>query len=132
MKHQFFLKSFLAGTMISFIAFAFTVPHLSNPAVKWDKMEYTFGEIEQGIPAKAVFQLTNASDQPLIIKKVKGSCGCTATNYSQDPVLPGESTEISATYDAKNLGIFKKTVTVHTNVEEKPTVLILSGKVVTP
>jgi hypothetical protein len=132
MKSQSVFKNVFLLVMASVLIYAFTEPYAPAPALKWDKMEFDFGEIQQGIPAEAVFNLTNVSQEPLIIKKVKGSCGCTATNYTQEPVSPGESGEISATYDAKNLGVFKKTVTVYTNFDEKPTVLTLSGKVVTP
>ncbi|MEM9917104.1 MAG: DUF1573 domain-containing protein [Bacteroidota bacterium] len=101
-------------------------------AISWDKMVHDFGTIPQGEPATAEFVLTNNSDTPLIITKVKGSCGCTATFHEDDPVAPGEQTIIKATYNAKKVGAFTKTVKVTTTLESLPIVLSIKGKVDQP
>lgn len=95
----------------------------------WDHMQHDYGKIPQNVPAEAVFTLTNTSEEPLVITKVKGSCGCTATAHSDDPVMPGESTTITATYNAKKVGAFTKRVSVTTNLSEKPVVLNIKGTV---
>ena len=109
----------------AFIAFAFTSPK----PVHFDKMEHDFGIIPQGNPQKTIFKLTNDSDRPLVLKKVKGSCGCTATNYSMEPISAGETTEIEATYNAKSTGEFRKTVSVYTNLQDEPYILTIKGTV---
>jgi hypothetical protein len=58
------------------------------------------------------------------------SCGCTNLTYGKDPILPGKSTTISATYNAAAAGPFVKTITVVTNASEQPVVLQIKGKVV--
>ncbi|MBK8502033.1 MAG: DUF1573 domain-containing protein [Saprospiraceae bacterium] len=108
-----------------FCAFAFTIPK----PVHFDKMEHNFGIITQGIPQTAVFTLTNESDQAIILKNVKGSCGCTATSYTSETILSGESTEIEATFNAKAMGAFRKTVSVYTNAQEEAFVLTITGTV---
>ena len=108
-----------------FCALAFTNPKLLH----FDKMEHNFGIITQGIPQKAVFTLTNDSDQAIVLKNVKGSCGCTATSFSNQPIPSGESTEIEATFNAKAMGAFRKTVSVYTNLQEEPFVLTITGTV---
>jgi hypothetical protein len=65
-----------------FCAFAFTSPK----PLHFDKMEHDFGIITQGIPQKAVFTLTNESAEAIVLKNVKGSCGCTATSYTSEPI----------------------------------------------
>lgn len=115
----------LFNLLLLFGAFAFTVP----ASVHFDKMEHDFGAIIQGTPQKAIFKLTNNSDQPLILKNVKGSCGCTATSYTTEPVPAGETAEIEATYNAKSLGEFRKTVSVFTSLQDEPYVLTIKGKV---
>ena len=126
MKTQAF--TFLAAALITLISFAFT-PAITLELVKVDKMEHDFGQIAQGEPQTAVFTLTNQSQDPMIITRVKGSCGCTATAYEKEPIAPGTSTTIEATYNAKNLGQFTKTVTVQTNLSENPIILTIKGKV---
>lgn len=97
--------------------------------VTWDKTQYDFGKIPHDIPATAEFILTNTSDKPLIIKDAKGSCGCTVPTWKKDMIAPGESTTIKATYNAKKQGKFSKSVTVVTNLHEKPIVLSIKGEV---
>jgi len=98
--------------------------------VSWDSTEYDFGEIQQNIPATATYELTNNSDQPLVIEKVKVGCGCTTSNYSKEAIAPGQSTIIEATFNAKKIGKFSKTASVSTNLSDEPTVLKFKGIVV--
>jgi hypothetical protein len=63
---------------------------------------------------------------------VNASCGCTTPNYTKEPILPGKSGEITATYNAMNPGDFNKQVTVITNMSEEQVVLRLKGKVEQP
>ncbi|NND09419.1 MAG: DUF1573 domain-containing protein [Saprospiraceae bacterium] len=51
------------------------------------------------------------------------------TTYDKKPIAPGKTTEIRTTYNPKGLGSFKKTVSVHTNLGDKPTILTLTGGV---
>lgn len=88
-----------------------------------------FGVIDLDKPVVATFQFTNTTDEPIIIKDAKGSCGCTATDFPKEPILPGETAEISATYNAASIGPFDKTVTV-INSAAKPTILHIKGEVV--
>jgi len=99
------------------------------PVVKWDKMVNDFGDIAYNVPKTAEFILTNAGKEPLIISSAKASCGCTNAKFSQEPILPGKSTSVSATYNAAAPGVFTKTVTVITNADPNPVVLIIKGNV---
>ncbi len=97
--------------------------------VSWENEVYDFGTIAQGTPVSYEFSFTNSGEQPLIITNVKASCGCTATNYPKEPVNPGESASITATYNAKSAGSFNKTLTVYTNTEDAVKVLRIKGVV---
>ncbi len=101
----------------------------NGPIAKWDKMVNDFGDIAQGIPKEAQFVLTNAGKEPLIISSARASCGCTNLKYSQEPILPGKTSIVSATYNAAAQGIFTKTVTVTTNADTNPVVLQIKGNV---
>jgi hypothetical protein len=109
---------------------AVAVPVNPNaPVAKWDKMVNDFGEIAFNIPKSAEFTLTNAGKEPLIISSARASCGCTNLKYSQEPILPGKTSIVSATYNAASPGIFTKTVTVTTNADPNPVVLQIKGTV---
>jgi hypothetical protein len=100
------------------------------PKAKWDKTISDFGEIEQNIPKEAEFKLTNDGKEPLLIQMAKAGCGCTNLKYSQEPVLPGKTTIIAATYNAAAMGPFTKSITVTTNADPNPVVLMIKGTVV--
>jgi len=118
---------------VAFQSFAQTTPpppaNPNAPVVKWDKIVNDFGDIALAIPKTADFILTNVGKEPLIISSVRASCGCTNPKFSQEPVLPGKTSVVSATYNAAAPGVFSKTVTVITNADPNPVVLIIKGNV---
>lgn len=107
-----------------------TVVNPNAPVAKWDVMVLDMGEIPQNIPKTAEFTLTNDGKEPLVIKTAKASCGCTNMKFSSEPILPGKSSIVSATYNAAALNAFTKTVTVITNADPNPVVLQFKGTVI--
>jgi hypothetical protein len=99
-------------------------------SIKWKQVEIDLGEITQNKPVTVEFEFTNTGELPVVISGVQASCGCTSTNFSKTPVLPGETSKVSAIYNAASKGSFKKTVTVTTNAEEAVKVLTLMGSVI--
>lgn len=102
----------------------------NGPVARFDKTEYEFADLKQNSPGTATFILTNEGNEPLLISSATASCGCTNLSYSKDPVLPGKSTSISATYNAAAPGNFSKTVTVRTNASDQTVILQIKGKVI--
>jgi hypothetical protein len=102
----------------------------NGPVAKFDKTVHEFADLTQGNPGTAAFTLTNDGKEPLIISSAKASCGCTNLTYGKDPIMPGKSTTISATYNAAAVGPFVKTITVVTNASDQPVVLQIKGKVI--
>ena len=123
------MKSMITAFMALVLSAASSSRSITVDPMVFDKTTHDFGNVNQGEPQQAIFVLTNTSEGPLLITKVKASCGCTGTTYHKEPIAPGESTEITATYNAKTLGLFKKTVSVFTNIRDEPMVLTLSGEV---
>jgi hypothetical protein len=103
---------------------------VNGPVARFDKTLFEFTDLVQGTPGTASFVLTNDGNEPLIIASATASCGCTNLAYSKDPILPGKSTTISATYNAAVVGNFNKSVTVRMNAGDQPVVLQIKGKVV--
>lgn len=117
---------FIVFFILSFAVFA----QFQSPSIKWTKTSHEFGEIKQKLPVSYEFEFTNNGKAPLIIAEVEGSCGCTVTEYSEDPILPGKQGKIKATFDATALGKFHKSIKVTANVEGGPEYLYLQGTVV--
>lgn len=101
-----------------------------NDLIKWDQTTHDFGEIPQNIPVTAYFTLTNNTGEPLILTNVKGSCGCTVADYDSNPIKEGETSVIEATFNAKQKGVFHKTVNVITQNSKTPIILKLKGTII--
>ncbi|MEN9445387.1 MAG: hypothetical protein RIS47_2278 [Bacteroidota bacterium] len=102
----------------------------SKASIEWIKLEHDLGEIPQNKPITVKFSFKNAGLVPVIITNVESSCGCTVPDYPRSPIKYGQTAEISATYDAKNLGAFFKTIKVFTNAGGKAEELKLKGIVI--
>ena len=97
--------------------------------VKWTKTSIDLGEIEMNKPAPATFVFKNIGELPVIISTVKASCGCTTSDYTKDPVKPGNKGEVTVTYNARKAGTFQKTARVYIQGIEESVVLRIKGKV---
>ena len=122
----FFLLSFGAVNAQTSIS---PTPVSNTDLIAWSTETYEFGSIAQAVPATAEFVLTNEGKQPIIITDVKKTCGCTVPAYSDEPIMPGESSTIKATYNAKKAGPFTKTIKVYTTLSDQPILLKLKGEV---
>jgi len=99
-----------------------------NPDVMKFKEEiHDFGTIPQNVPAEVEFTFKNTGKEPVILQRVQPSCGCTTPTYSKDPILPGKTGSIKASYNAAAAGAFNKSITVFSNVGTK--VLTIKGTV---
>ena len=102
-----------------------------QPQISWDKTTHNFGVFkeEAGLQT-AVFEFTNVGEEPLVLTNVKASCGCTATDYTKEPIEKGKKGFVKASYNPQNRpGKFNKSITVTSNCEAPTTILTISGEV---
>lgn len=120
--------------LLLFVAVALTgviFAQQSGPAISWDKTVHDFGVFkeEAGLQT-ATFVFVNTGNEPLFLTNVKASCGCTATDYTKEPVQPGGKGYVTATYNPLNRpGKFNKSITVTTNEFQPTSVLRIEGEV---
>ena len=88
----------------------------SGPMISFDMETIDYGEIIKGSEGFRTFTFENTGDAPLEIQGVRSSCGCTIPKKPGAPIAPGEKGEITVRYDTNRLGVFRKTITVNTNV----------------
>lgn len=78
-------------------------------------------EVQAGLMDKqstALYRFTNTSDKPVVITKLKSSCGCTVPELAKREYAPGESGEIKAVFKfGGRHGVQRKRITVSTNEE---------------
>jgi hypothetical protein len=88
----------------------------SGPMISFEMETIDYGEIIKGSDGFRTFTFENTGDAPLEIQGVRSSCGCTIPKKPEAPIAPGEKGEITVRYDTNRLGVFRKTITVNTNV----------------
>ena len=124
---------------LTFGLMSFTgTPVQNNGAVKevaaggivWKSESIDVGQIPQGTPKTIEYEFKNNTDKAVLITNVKPACGCTAADYTKEPIAPGKTGYVKATYNAAAAGAFTKSVTVTTNAEETPKTLTFKGTVV--
>ncbi len=100
------------------------------PVMQFDYTEVDFGQRKEGEVLDTVFTFTNTGEAPLIISKVKSSCGCTVPEWPQKPIQPGEKGRIVVRFDTKNRkGNQVKTVTIHSNEKQLTRTLRIKAQV---
>lgn len=102
----------------------------NTPEFQFVSEVFDFGNIPQGVPAEARFEFTNVGKEPLIITDVQKTCGCTKTEWSKEPIAPGQKGWIVAEYNAANEGAFTKAITVMSNTKTPTMKLTFKGTVV--
>jgi len=79
---------------------------------KFSSETVELGKVKVGNPVTATFTVTNTSNEDLVIENVTPGCGCTKSDYTKEPIKPGKTGKITATYNAAAVGNFNKTVYV--------------------
>jgi len=124
------LMSFSAIAPVQSLVEETTISETAASTIVWKAETIDVGQIPQGTPKAIVYEFKNTGKTAVVITNVQGSCGCTATDYTKEPVQPGKSAKVTATYNAANKGGFTKTVTVTTSAEKTPKILTLKGTVI--
>lgn len=88
----------------------------SGPIISFDMETIDYGDITKGSNGVRTFTFENTGDAPLEIQGVRSSCGCTIPKKPEAPIEPGKKGEITVRYDTNRVGVFRKTITVNTNV----------------
>ncbi|WP_343914190.1 DUF1573 domain-containing protein [Aquimarina litoralis] len=86
------------------------------PQMTFTETEFDFGTVTEGDILKHNFSFTNTGNAPLVIVNAKGSCGCTVSNWSKEPIAPGATSEMLVTFNTNGKPNHQnKQVTITTN-----------------
>ena len=99
--------------------------------VEFDKTVHDFGDLSVNDgPQTCTFTVKNVGKEPIAIYEVVTSCGCTDASWTREPLQPGKTGTISATYKNEDGPVpFDKTLTVYIAGVSKPIILRLRGLV---
>jgi hypothetical protein len=118
-------------TAIFFISFVATLLAQQAKTLQFREESFDFGTVSENKgPVTHEFLFTNNSSRPVKIINVQASCGCTTPGWSKDPVAPGKTGYIQASFEPKGRpGFFTKSLTVNTDLEANPIILQIKGQV---
>ncbi|MFT6066721.1 MAG: hypothetical protein ACJAYY_002504 [Paraglaciecola sp.] len=116
------MKAYGTLLVIFFISISFNAQEF-----KFEKETIDYGKISKGANGERIFVFTNIGDQPLIIKNIQSSCGCTVPKKPEEPIMPGEKGEIKVSYDTKRVGGFSKAITIFSNAKKSRKIIKIKG-----
>ena len=121
------MKKLILTTTLS--VFAMLALAAGEAEIKFEKTSHNFGSFPESQKVTCTFKFTNTGDNLLVIHQAIASCGCTVPKYSKEPIKPGESGEITVTYNGagKFPGHFKKSITIRTNAKQEIVRLYVEG-----
>ena len=96
-----------------------------------DKTVHDFGEVlTTDGPLSCKFTVSNISAKPINIVTVVSSCGCTDVSWTREPIEPGKTGTVSATFQNEDGPFpFDKTLTLYLAEYKQPVILHLRGTV---
>jgi hypothetical protein len=108
-----------------------SVGAFAQAKIQFSESKHDFGNVrEANGPVSHVFTFKNTGNAPLVIQNVETSCGCTSPEYTKEPVQPGKSGKVKATFDPSGRpNYFDKNLTVISNAENSRVVLNIKGNV---
>lgn len=129
---QFLVILLTVGLSLSTSAQQKTVLEANEKAaiISFEKTEHNFGKIKEGDKAEHIFLFKNTGNTPLIVTDVSVTCGCTAAEKPDAPIMPGKDGKIKIVFNsAGKVGSQNRTITVSTNAKNKITYLKMTGEV---
>ena len=105
------MKKILFTTLLCVMNVLFVIAQ-GTAEITFEKTSYNFGSFSESSPkVTCKFKFKNTGDGPLVIHQAIASCGCTVPQYPKEPIKPGESGEVTVTYNGagKFPGHFRKT-----------------------
>jgi hypothetical protein len=102
-----------------------------QPKAVIDDREYDFAEGFVGKEDEHVFTIKNEGEAPLILETGSSTCKCTISSLGKDEVLPGESAQITLTWNPTAPDeFFSESASIRTNDPKLPLFRIeISGEV---
>lgn len=103
----------------------------NGPMLSFDQTVYDFGTRTEGDMVSYTFNFTNTGTEPLILSNVQTTCGCTATDWPKEPIMPGKTSAIKANFNTTGkMGQQNKVITIISNSKEGNTMVSIKGNVV--
>jgi hypothetical protein len=87
--------------------------------IQWVDTVKHIGKVTEGEKVEIAYKFINTGSNPLVIRNVMASCGCTIAEKPEAPIAPGKEGYIKASFSSQGrIGANHKTLTVYANTAE--------------
>ncbi len=99
--------------------------------LRWLQTEHDFGTFNEDlVRVECEMRAVNVGDSAVVIVNVNTTCGCTTSDYTRQPIAPGDTAVVRLTYLATGrVGAFEKSAFVFTNTAQRKMRLTITGNV---
>ncbi|MBL7931983.1 MAG: DUF1573 domain-containing protein [Bacteroidia bacterium] len=102
----------------------------SQPQLTLTENKKNFGHVQRGTVVKNDYEITNTGNSPLVINDVEIACSCTTVDYPKQPILPGQKTTVTVTFNTTTVyGRQDRIVWLNSNDPKGPHSLRYKGSV---
>ena len=125
--------TFLAAALVvMFVAGGSMAGAADGPKLLVPEKIKDMGTVAQGEVLEVQFELVNEGNQPLEIRAVRPTCGCTVADFDRE-IAAGKSGFVKAKLDTGNFsGPISKSILIMTSDPQEPTVTVVIKAVVHP
>ena len=91
------MKKILTTLSMALVAVAMMA---QQPVITFEETEHDFGKINEADGrVTTIFTFKNEGMEPLVLSNVRASCGCTTPKWPKEPIEPGQTGNITVTYN---------------------------------
>jgi hypothetical protein len=120
-------KKLLIGGALFALVLSGCTTSISGKAVLQVQASLDLGQVRLGETKTGTVSVTNTGTGTLVISGVSTSCGCTEAHISSTTIAPGESADLSISYNSsfpeQVVGLLSRQVYIRSNASN-PTVII--------
>jgi|Deesub1362A_J573_1020465.scaffolds.fasta_scaffold00453_23 hypothetical protein len=115
------LKIFAIIALIILANSSFLLARNQGPLLQLKEDTHDFGEVKEGEVVTHIFTFKNIGNEPLVIKRVRTTCGCTAALLSKKTLKPGEQGELQVKFNTRGYeGRISRYIYLETNDARQP------------
>jgi len=101
------------------------IPLIAQPKIHVDKSKIDLGTIYHGDIRTVKLRVSNSGNQPLLIRGVETSCGCTTAKKHAPVIEPGRADTIEVSFNSTGFdGKIRKEVLIYSDDPSAPTVFV--------
>lgn len=88
------------------------------------------GTLREGQVVRYDARLRNAGAEPLVIKGITTTCGCTSVEYDKKPIAPDAAGSFSFSLDSRGMwGLQMKLIEISTSAADRPYTIMVMARV---